>query len=998
MTLATTASTQLSIGFGVTGWNDDAWFTGLVDDVRIYNRALNAAEMASLAATVPVVSPSPAAAPVVSSGIMGLDFCSDVRFAGRQVLSAGDNHICALSAGGGAAVCWGDNADGQTKVPAAAAAGGQVAIAANDRNTCVLSEGGAVECWGNNFFDQTDVPAAAAGGGQLAISARGYRICALSEGGAVRCWGLPMNVPAAAAAGGQIAIAVGRAHACTLSAVGDVRCWGSNAYGQSQVPPDIYNWRLYGSAVQVAIAAGGDHSCALSELGVVDCWGDNWDGQTNVPSAALGGGQIAITAGTRHSCSVSAGGAVRCWGYNNVGQCTVPGAAATGGQVAIAAGNFFTCALSAGGYVGCWGRMSGGGGRVIAMPCLLSTIVLPESQTKTRTASETPTNTCTASTSPTMSLTNTRTASESPTMSLGASPSSSSSTSITPSGTASSSMSLGACAPYPASVVALHGTSGSVSGSLAGASSILRDTTCSGLSLPSTRSHVLYSLSLGVDAGLFASLPPSTELGSGGVLTATTCSGTNFDTLLFMIGGCWANVATRSCSGNDDFCGAASSVTVPLTSAPNSQWFFGSALTLLVAPYDAGGAYGLAWSWMPPATPPPPPVLDLNLGGSGGGGAPAPTSVTVAAPATMPGAAPFASGIFWPGNVASTPSGQLAVAGWTLETGHELFTQPPGGAWAVIDAVPGSSGSAPQYLISAYGYFFYSATDAAAIWVSLGSSARAVAVSAEISHTVGSALAYNSALLVAAGTPATLLSVAIVPDMASSSAAPSAVTDVLAGTGVTDVSAPRLCGSSLFFYGTLAGDRWLLHVSAVGAAPVAVGAPVQASGAPQCVASGVAYISAYGSVRVYDPVSATIADAAPSLVYDSATALTWASAGLCFSAVTSAGANPEIVCAGVLSGDLTVVTRSSAAGVSLGAGATYFAAKGRVVYTGCNIVDFGGPHLCAFDGVSGALVASSWIDAANLRVTYNAFGVVGSRLVFAAAAGSGATSLWALDL
>ena len=58
VTLATTASTQLSIGFGVDGWDAAAWLTGLVDDVRIYNRALSPVEIAAVFNT-----PSPTSSP-----------------------------------------------------------------------------------------------------------------------------------------------------------------------------------------------------------------------------------------------------------------------------------------------------------------------------------------------------------------------------------------------------------------------------------------------------------------------------------------------------------------------------------------------------------------------------------------------------------------------------------------------------------------------------------------------------------------------------------------------------------------------------------------------------------------------------------------------------------------------------------------------------------------------------------------------------------------------
>ena len=80
--------------------------------------------------------------------------CSEASFAGRQTLSAGYGHTCAMRAAGGAVGCWGWNAYGLASVPAAAAAGGQVAIAAGNAHSCALAAGGAVGCWGSNDYGQ----------------------------------------------------------------------------------------------------------------------------------------------------------------------------------------------------------------------------------------------------------------------------------------------------------------------------------------------------------------------------------------------------------------------------------------------------------------------------------------------------------------------------------------------------------------------------------------------------------------------------------------------------------------------------------------------------------------------------------------------------------------------------------------------------------------------------------------------------------------------------
>ena len=137
--------------------------------------------------------------------------------------------------------------------------------------------------------------------------------------------------------------------------------------------------------------------------------------------------------------------------------------------------------------------------------------------------------------------------------------------------------------------------------------------------------------------------------------------------------------------------------------------------------------------------------------------------------------------------------------------------------------------------------------------------------------------------------------------------------------------------------------------------------------------------------------------------YTSASSLTWVGAGLCFTAVASAGSAPQIICAGVDKGLAigihTDLKLSSLAGASLTRGATYLVAHGHTVYTGCVLAGApGGPHLCAFNAISGE-VASSWGDANQVALPANALSVVGSTLYFSAKApADAATGLWTLEL
>lgn len=380
---------------------------------------------------------------------------------------------------------------------------------------------------------------------------------------------------------------------------------------------------------------------------------------------------------------------------------------------------------------------------------------------------------------------------------------------------------------------------------------------------------------------------------------------------------------------------------------------------------------------------------------------PTPSRSVTPSPAASVGAAPLPVSVFdaiaWPSGVVSLSSDTLLVLAWTYATGHEVFVR-VAGSWDAIDLLPGREGSMPKHLTSAHGLAFFSAMADESLWVTDGDHARQVDSAEAISGVAGNVVAFSGALVVAAG--GRLLSVQVVPGMASPDAATSSVTDLLAGSGVTGVGAPKKCGESLFFYATEGGMRALYQLGAgSAAAPQAVAQPVAPEGEPACVTAGVALISASGAVSVYSTATDSISQVAPSLSYAGARALTWVWAGLCFSAITTVGEEPEVVCAGVATGDWSAVTRSSAAGVTLPSGASWMLGHGRQAITGCNIAQAGGPHLCAFDGERGQLAWSTKDAPQGLSIPYNSFGRVNASLYFAAeAAASGKVTLWAINL
>ena len=88
-------------------------------------------------------------------------------------ITAGSHHSCAIQAGTGAVVCWGNNQAGQCVPPVDLRS--VVAVAAGDSHTVALRSDGTVVAWGDNDSGQT-TPAQS---GVTAIAAGWYHTVAL---------------------------------------------------------------------------------------------------------------------------------------------------------------------------------------------------------------------------------------------------------------------------------------------------------------------------------------------------------------------------------------------------------------------------------------------------------------------------------------------------------------------------------------------------------------------------------------------------------------------------------------------------------------------------------------------------------------------------------------------------------------------------------------------------------------------------------------------------
>lgn len=130
------------------------------------------------------------------------------------------------------------------------------------------------------------------------------------------------------------AIAAGYMHNLVLKRDGTVWSWGYNDYGQlgysTATEKSIVPIQVKGLENVIAISAGIKHSLALKSDGTVWAWGRNWEGQLgngttthkrNDPAQVKGLEAItAIEAGGVHSLAIKKDGIVWAWGDNYFGE------------------------------------------------------------------------------------------------------------------------------------------------------------------------------------------------------------------------------------------------------------------------------------------------------------------------------------------------------------------------------------------------------------------------------------------------------------------------------------------------------------------------------------------------------------------------------------------------------------------------------------------------------------------------------------------------------
>jgi len=172
--------------------------------------------------------------------------------------------------------------------------------------------------------------------------------------GKLRVWGGPSlirTVPISAT-NAIIQVVAGAHHAVVLRSDGKVVAWGENAYGQTNVPSDLFIARDTTNPLRIVmLAAGMNHTLALRANGSVVAWGS--DDYSQVTATATWANVVQITAGARHSMALLRDGTVIGGGDNSYGQLNQP---LLRNVIKISAGGWHTAALMSDGSVVAWGR------------------------------------------------------------------------------------------------------------------------------------------------------------------------------------------------------------------------------------------------------------------------------------------------------------------------------------------------------------------------------------------------------------------------------------------------------------------------------------------------------------------------------------------------------------------------------------------------------------------------------------------------------------------
>ncbi len=308
------------LNLGARDYDNDNWFHGLFDDVRIYNRALTPEDVQALYQEHICLNPKGFQAQMrFNAAAAVMEYCD-----GDQWVAMGPKEQTAwkqLDTGGWAG--------------------------------CAVSHSGRLECWGgvNQHTEAvTNVPT----GKRYQKVALGYSYgCALGYDGSIDCWtsDLSADVVVNAPSGvgyTDIAAVEGSATACAISAGGALECWGSDEYNV------ITN--LPAGADFQSVHGGWRGFCAVRTDNTMHCWSGWVTDAGDYPDPKY------VQGVTHHgwNCAVLTDGSVECWG--NAGEPEVDDAPSGNSFTYIESGGRSadtTCAITKDNVGICWGKQIG---------------------------------------------------------------------------------------------------------------------------------------------------------------------------------------------------------------------------------------------------------------------------------------------------------------------------------------------------------------------------------------------------------------------------------------------------------------------------------------------------------------------------------------------------------------------------------------------------------------------------------------------------------------
>ena len=176
-------------------------------------------------------------------------------------VSVGGSNACGIRSDG-AAICWGDDEDGQSTPPA----GAFTSVSVGGRHACGVRSDGAVICWGDDGDGQATPPV-----GKFAlVSAGSIHTCGVGIDGSIACWGQPdgFDPDTTPPAGAFTSVSVGTSVACGLRENKTLTCWHFSMYfslSEPDIPPQ---------GTFTSMSMDGDTACAVREDGSATCWGE----------------------------------------------------------------------------------------------------------------------------------------------------------------------------------------------------------------------------------------------------------------------------------------------------------------------------------------------------------------------------------------------------------------------------------------------------------------------------------------------------------------------------------------------------------------------------------------------------------------------------------------------------------------------------------------------------------------------------------------------------